>query len=114
MTTFSNCEFRSCKWDTIGLSGNMTNLQGTIITNPSKFIDAAYSGTNPNKKLPSGDPAHQRARLESTKATVARTLAATLTIVGDEATYYEAIATKTKQSIRADMHEAIVITHPVV
>ncbi len=100
-SSFIDCEFRQCKWGKTGFSGNTTVLTGTVITNPKDFIASAVTGLNPKPGDETSDENHQRFRLEKTKATVARTLLKTLTLTGEEQTYYEAAKVADLQSLRA-------------
>lgn len=106
-TNFRECDFRSCDWKEIGLSGNATDISGTIITNPSSFVGAAFTNTDDEiLKTHKTSAAYQSMRLESTKATVARGLARMLQNIGDEAAYYDAVRASSNQSSMARLHEA--------
>jgi len=103
-TSYTQCvledtEFRDCSFKKIGISGNETNLDGTLITNPRIFIGAAFTNTSalPDKK----SKFVQKMKLEDTKSTVARKILVTLTSEGSEKAYYDAIETSTLQECRA-------------
>lgn len=102
MATFEASEFRDCDWEKIYFSGNETNLAGTIITNPSQFIQAAW--TNLDKDVLSSkqtNPRHQKMRLEETKAVVSKAVFNNLSTSGDDDSYYEAIKIYLNQSSKA-------------
>lgn len=74
LAEFSQCEFRNCTYEKIGISGNETKFSEVFIE-PSRFISAAYTNTDPNVLSENGtSPAYQKYRLEGTKAAVARAL----------------------------------------
>ena len=90
---FKESEFRNCVFERIGISGNETKLEGTLITNPGKFILGAVTNT---KYLPANKSAfEQKLKLQETKSTVARILLANLTNEGSERTFYDAVKTST-------------------
>jgi uncharacterized protein YjbI with pentapeptide repeats len=100
--TFRDCEFRDCVWSQIGLSGNETRLPGTLITNPGAFIDAGYTNRDEvTLQRENKTNLEQQAKLEGTKATVARQLLANCVQIGDEQTYYDAVKTYVRQSTKA-------------
>ena len=106
-SSFINCEFRQCKWKETGLSGNTTILTKTVITNPRKFIDLAFTNVNPKNTDETANEKHQKFKLEKTKSTVARTLLKTLTSIGDEQNYYEAAKVNDLQSLKARRFERL-------
>ncbi|MER8856897.1 MULTISPECIES: hypothetical protein [unclassified Mesorhizobium] len=102
-----DCDFRSCTWDKIGISGNETEINATTISNPGDFIHSAYTNTDEEvlkaKKI---DPLYQRMRLEGTKATVARKLSRMFLDIGEERAYYDAVKTSSNQSSKARIFES--------
>lgn len=87
--TFFDCEFRDCKFKEIGVSGNSTILEKTLITNPRDFIRSAFTNT---ENLPKGKTKiEQKAKLEETKSTISRIILYNLSKEGSERTFYEAI-----------------------
>ncbi|TBW33073.1 hypothetical protein EYW49_20885 [Siculibacillus lacustris] len=102
--TFQDSEFRDCTWEEIGLSGNTTKLDGTIITNPTKFIEAAYTAENPNEQNgQTSTKRYQRARLEITKSEIARAIYQNHTRKGSDKDYYECVQLTTIQSIKEEI-----------
>ncbi|MBJ2219588.1 anti-phage Hailong system effector protein HalA [Pseudomonas sp. MF7453] len=102
LAEFEDCNFIECAWADITLSGTETKLPNTLISNPDKFISAAY--TNLNKEILSRNntnPSYQKMRLESTKATFSRTLLKNAESHGNEDAYYNALKTHLNQSLKS-------------
>jgi len=107
LATFADCEFRDCTWERIGISGNETKLPGTLITNPEAFIAAAYTNLDRDTLTKVGKtPEEQKMRLERTKSTVSRSILNTLSQIGEEEDYYEAVKTCLNQSLTARISHA--------
>ena len=104
LTEFHDCTFYKCEWTDITLSGTETKLPNTLITNPTKFINSAYTNLdkhilNEKKK----DFEYQKMRLEGTKAKLSRVILKNAENHGDDDAYYDAIKTYLKQSIKSKM-----------
>lgn len=109
LSSFIDCEFRGCSFERIGLSGNETVLEKTLITNPQTFIRAAYTKL---ESLPdSKTQFEQRAKLEETKSTLSRIILTNLTKEGSERTFYEAVKTTTIQESRAKIYRSALSIH---
>lgn len=108
VTEFESCLFYGCEWNKLTVSGTETKLNNTLVTNPSKFIAAAYTNTDPKVLEPKYKTAsYQLMRLETTKVKIARVLHKSAEGHGDEEAYYDSIKTKINQSIKASNTEAI-------
>lgn len=98
-TRWTDCDFRDCIWNDIGMSGTGTDFERTTITNPIAFIKSAYTNLDLrtlnkyNRKT-----SYQKMRLESTKATIARSLAKSFANIGEEGAFYESIKAHSNQS----------------
>jgi hypothetical protein len=91
----------------ITLSGTETKLPNTLISNPNDFINAAY--TNLDKNLlhrNNTNPAHQKMRLEGTKAKFSRTLFKNAESHGDEDAYFGALKTYLNQSLKSKIKKS--------
>ncbi|EJM13449.1 hypothetical protein PMI22_05001 [Pseudomonas sp. GM21] len=107
MAEFQDCIFYECEWIDITLSGTETKLPNTLISNPDKFISAAY--TNLDKKILSKyskNPSYQKMRLEGTKAKFSRTLLKNAENHGDDDAYYGAVKTYLNQSLKSKLHQS--------
>lgn len=92
-STISDSQFRGCIFDSIGISGNETKLDRTIITNPGAFIRGASTNIS---HLPDGiSPFEQRMRLIETKSTLSRTILNNFLREGPDSSYYEAVKVST-------------------
>lgn len=92
--TFIECEFRECSWSEIGLSGNETRLEKTLISNPGDFVNAAYLNLDEAVLSKKGKSRNgQLIKFWESKAVVARQIYNDLKFVGDEDAFY--IACKT-------------------
>lgn len=104
--TFYDCEFRDCDFNEIGISGNETILEKTLFTNPSKFINAAFTNT---KQLPyKVNPLRQRLRLQESKSTLSRVILNNLTSEGSEEAFYDAIKVNTLQNSKAKLAKTLI------
>ena len=93
-----NSEFRDCKFTNIYASGNETELNDTIITNPYNFLDAVQTNLS---NLPDGiSKQKQKSHIEKTKNIIARILVNNLSKEGSTASYYEAIKYSTLQEFK--------------
>lgn len=105
MSHFIECEFRGCKWKNIGLSGNSTNIERCLITNPEKFIRAGYTNTDASDlKRNNKTLTVQLCALEETKSTVSRNIYNSHKITGDDDSFYRSCKIYTLQSIRSKIH----------
>lgn len=101
-------EFRRCRWSNIGMSGNATDFDQVFIENPRSFLAAAYTRLDPKILREKGkSPSFQAARLEETKATVARNIYNNHKGVGDENTFYDACRGYIIQSCRANIYDKL-------
>lgn len=108
MAEFQDCIFYECEWADITISGTETKMPNTLVSNPYKFISAAY--TNLDKKtlsIHSKTPSYQKMRLEGTKAKFSRTLLKNAENHGDEDAYYGAIQTYLNQSLRSKIKKSM-------
>ena len=108
LSEFQDCIFYQCEWVDITLSGTATKLPNTLISNPSKFINSAY--TNLDKEVLSEnkkDPDYQKMRLEGTKAKFSRLILKNAENHGDDDAYYDAVKTYLNQSLRSKIHVSI-------
>lgn len=97
-STWINAEFRECFWSEIGISGNETVFEEVFISNPSKFISAAFTNTDPDVVSERGiNKKFQLLKLEQTKATVARSIFNCHKSTGDDASFYAAFSTYMSQ-----------------
>lgn len=92
--TFWDCELRSCNFESIGVSGNATRIEKTLISNPKAFIEGMT--TNISSLPPYVSEKYQIARLLRTKATISRAILASMTYEGSNTEYYEAIKVSTE------------------
>lgn len=110
LTSFTQCtlvnsELRDCIYDRIGFSGNETQIEGTLITNPDFFVTAAYTNV---LYLPTEKSwLIQKLRLEETKSTFSRAILANLTNEGSDVAFYSAVRISTIQECRAKIAIAI-------
>ena len=107
MAEFQDCIFYECEWTDITLSGTETKMPNTLVSNPGKFISAAY--TNLDKKVllkNSKTPSYQKMRLEGTKAKFSRTLLKNAENHGDDDAYYGAVQTYLNQSLRSKIQKS--------
>lgn len=97
---FINCQFIECNWKNIGISSNEMYFENCQLSNPNKFISAAYTNLDKNiLQQKNTTPEHQKFRLEGTKAKVARLLLINLEEQGDDDSFYDAVKTHTIQTI---------------
>ncbi len=101
-TVFRRCEFRDCVWEAVGFSPNETSFEQSLVTNPEACIEAAYTNLDENLLSAKGiRPEKQKAKLESTRSTIARILLRNLQDVGDEQTYYQSVKVFELQQAKA-------------
>lgn len=108
LAEFQDCIFYECQWADITLSGTETKLPNTLISNPGSFIASAY--TNLDKSVLNRNntyPAHQKMRLEGTKAKFSRTLLKNAENHGDEDAYFGALKTYLNQSLKSKIKKSI-------
>jgi uncharacterized protein YjbI with pentapeptide repeats len=108
MAEFQDCIFYECKWSDITLSGTETKMPNTLVSNPAKFIGAAY--TNLDKSLlqrNSTTPRYQKMRLEGTKAKFSRILLKNAESHGDDDAYYGAVQTYLNQSLKSKIQKSM-------
>jgi hypothetical protein len=106
LARFIDCEFRDCSWDSIGISGNKTDLIRSFITNPDRLIKSCFSGTNPLRN----DNAHrfyQKYRLEGTKAHFSRSMLNSNQSAGDDIAFYKTAKVNDVQQTKARIFESI-------
>lgn len=109
LSVFHDSEFRDCDFHKIGLSGNETILEKTLITNPEKFIRSAYTKVD---NLPKNvSKFKQIAKLEETKSTLSRIILANLHKEGSETQYYNAVKISIIQESRAKIFRALLQIH---
>ena len=97
-STWRGAEFRECHWEEIGFSGNETILHSVFISNPQMFIDAGYTNLDERVLTDRGvTRVFQLDRLQETKSTVARNIFNSHKTTGDDATFYKAFSTYSKQ-----------------
>lgn len=99
LSTFVECEFRNCYFEDIAYSGNRTSIPGTLITNPSQFLNAASAFLNHLPDNVSGS--YQKTKLIETKSNMSRVLLSNVMSEGSEATYYEAVRASTLLAAQA-------------
>ncbi|WP_238540835.1 anti-phage Hailong system effector protein HalA [Pseudomonas sp. GM33] len=108
MAEFQDCIFYECEWTDITLSGTETKMPNTLVSNPGKFISAAYTNLDKNILLRnSKTPSYQKMRLEGTKAKFSRTLLKNAENHGDDDAYYGAIQTYLNQSLRSKIQKSM-------
>lgn len=108
MAEFQDCIFYECDWIDITLSGTETKLPNTLISNPNKFISAAYTNLDKNILLRnSTTPSYQKMRLEGTKAKFSRTLLKNAENHGDDDAYYGAVKTYLNQSLKSKIQRSM-------
>jgi uncharacterized protein YjbI with pentapeptide repeats len=97
-STWKESEFRNCTWESIGFSGNETVLISVYVSNPAKFIAAGYTNSDSDILAQKNTtPEFQIARLEETKATVARNIFNNHKTVGDDAAFYLSFSAYVRQ-----------------
>ena len=85
----------------IGLSPNATELEGTYVSNPEGLIKSAYTNLDPNVLQANNvRRSIQVGRLEETKSTIARMIFKNLQTVGDEEAFFRAVRTSQVQGAR--------------
>ena len=108
MAEFQDCIFYECEWIDITLSGTETKMPNTLVSNPGKFINAAYTNLDKNILLRnSKTPSYQKMRLEGTKAKFSRTLLKNAESHGDDDAYYGAVQTYLNQSLRSKIKKSM-------
>ncbi|MGK5040717.1 pentapeptide repeat-containing protein [Janthinobacterium sp. GB1R12] len=102
MCAFEDCQFIDCKWEEISISGTETRFNNTLITNPDKFINSAYTNIKDAEllKQKNTNTSYQKMRLEESKGKIARALVANLEKVGSDKFYYDAVKCHSIQRIR--------------
>lgn len=99
---FIDCQFNRCEWKKIGMSTTEMHFEDCGISNPSKFISAAYTNLDKNVlQQKNVTPEYQKFRLEGTKAKVARLLLVNLQGKGDDDSFYDAVKAYTTQTLIA-------------
>ncbi|MFJ2427052.1 pentapeptide repeat-containing protein [Pseudomonas sp. NPDC087804] len=107
LTEFQDCIFYECQWDSITISGTETKIPNTLVSNPNKFIDSAYTNLNEAILLKNNTtPDYQKMRLEGTKAKFARVLLKNAESHGDDDAYYSAIKTYLNQSLKSKISKS--------
>lgn len=89
-----NCELRNCTFIDIWASGNATELEKTLITNPYDFIKGIVAYTEPFVRSPQ-KVKEQELRAGQTRATLARVVLSATTHEGSNKNFYEAVKTAT-------------------
>ena len=108
MAEFQDCIFYECEWIDITLSGTETKMPNTLVSNPAKFIGAAYTNLDKNiLRRNSKTPGYQKMRLEGTKAKFSRTLLKNAENHGDDDAYYGAVQTYLNQSLRSKIQKSM-------
>lgn len=108
MAEFQDCIFYECEWSDITLSGTETKMPNTLVSNPGRFIDAAYTNLDESVLHRHGTtPGHQRMRLEGTKAKFSRALLKNAENHGDDDAYYGAVKTYLNQSLRSKIQKSV-------
>ncbi|WP_240364359.1 pentapeptide repeat-containing protein [Pseudomonas syringae] len=108
MAEFQDCIFYECEWIDITLSGTETKMPNTLVSNPDKFISAAYTNLDKNILLRnSKTPGYQKMRLEGTKAKFSRTLMKNAENHGDDDAYYGAVQTYLNQSLKSKIQKSM-------
>ena len=105
---FTDCELRDCDWAEVSFSGNATDFEACVITNPKRFIAAGY--TNLDERVLSDHKAqksYQKMRNELTKATTARHLLSNAKQMGSNREYYEAVETFERQQSSSNISNSV-------
>jgi len=103
--TFENCEFRDCDWECVGVTSR-TKFNRTFLSNPKIFVNAMFSGNNPDQKNIK-HMAYQWYRLSGTKAHVLRSLMISHSSVGDEEMFYKIVKAHEIQRISAQIAQSM-------
>lgn len=105
---FEACDFLDCKWIDVGLSSLEMHMSDCTISNPSDFINAAYTNTDEaTLSQLSKSVSYQKFRLEKTKMKIARNVMANLQSVGEDDAFYESVMTYTNQVIKSKISQDI-------
>lgn len=98
---FHDCEFRDCGWSNVKFSGNETNIEKTIITNPVDFIESFYYTEETILKKKDINIRSDRAKSEETKLTMSKIILKNLELEGSDDSYYSALKIYNIQSSKA-------------
>lgn len=106
LTEFHGCQFYGCTWNKITISGTETKFTETLITNPDKFIKAAYTNTDKGVLDRFGKSvSYQLMRLGNTKTKIARSIFVNSDSYGDEDAYYVGLKTYINTSTLSKVRE---------
>lgn len=96
---FRNCQFNDCNFSQIGISGNETEFSNCII-DPERLVNAAYTNTDKQTLLRyRKNPKEQIARLEATKAKLAKQINLNNNSYSDY--FYKGIKVATLQAVKS-------------